>query len=102
MLIPIAEKWQNIGILLELSDQDLTSIDADGDSDIDHLRVMLRLWLSHVDPPPSWGVLAEAVEPFDTHIAAKIVDVCDHVSSSSIATGAVSYTHLTLPTIYSV
>ena len=76
MLIPIAKEWQNIGILLELRDQDLQSIDADGDSDINHLREMLRVWLSHVDPPPSWGALAEAVEPFDTQVAAKVMSQC--------------------------
>ena len=71
-LIPIAKEWQNIGVLLDLSDQDLKSITADGDSDIDHLREMLRLWLSQVDPPPSWKALSEAVEPFDSQIATKI------------------------------
>ena len=72
MLIPIAKEWQNIGVLLKLSDQDLKSIDTDGDSDINHLREMLRLWLSCVDRPPSWGTLAEAVELFDAEVAAKI------------------------------
>ena len=76
MLILVAKEWQNIGILLELSDQDLKSIDADGDNDINHLREMLRVWLSHVDPPPSWGALAEAVEPFDTQVAAKVMSQC--------------------------
>ena len=74
MLIPIAKEWQNIGILLGLKHQDLKSIDTDGDSDINHLREMLILWLSSVDRPPwpSWEALAEAVELFDTQIAAKI------------------------------
>ena len=76
MLIPIAKEWQNIGILLELSDQDLKSIDTDGDNDINHLREMLRLWLSHVDPPPSWRALAEATEPFNTQVADKIWSWC--------------------------
>ena len=76
MLIPIAKVWQNIGILLELRDQDLKSIDADGDSDINHLREMLRVWLGRVDPPPSWRALAEAVEPFDTQVAAKMMSQC--------------------------
>ena len=73
MLIPIAKEWQNIGVLLELTDQDLKSIAADGDNDINHLREMLRLWLSQVDPPPSWEALSEAVEPFDPLIAAKLL-----------------------------
>ena len=76
MLIPIAKEWQNIGILLAISDQDLKSIDADGDSDINHLREMLRLWLSHDDPPPSWEALAEATELFNTQVADKIRAWC--------------------------
>ena len=72
LLIPIAKEWQNIGVLLELANQDLKSIAADGDSDNTHLREMLILWLSQVDPPPSWEALAEAVEPFDSQIATKI------------------------------
>ena len=62
MLIPIAKEWQNNGILLGLKHQDLNSIDADGECDINHLREMLILWLSCVDRSPSWGALAEAVE----------------------------------------
>ena len=76
LLIPIAKEWQNIGILLGLKHQDLKSIDADGDSDINHLREMLILWLSHVDLSPSWEGLSEAVELFDTQIAAKIKLQC--------------------------
>ena len=72
LLIPIAKEWQNMGILLELNDQDLKSIVADGDGDINHLREMLRLWLSQVDPPPSWEALHEAVKQFDSQIATKI------------------------------
>ena len=71
-LIPIAREWQNIGVLLELTDQDLKSIAAKDDSDVNHLREMLRLWLSQVDPPSSWEALSEAVEPFDSQVAAKI------------------------------
>ena len=73
MLIPIAKEWQNIGVLLELTDQDLKSIAADGDSDINHLREMLRLWLNQVYSPPSWKALSEAVEPFDPLIATKLL-----------------------------
>lgn len=33
---------------------------------------MLSLWLVHAIPPPTWGELAEAVEPTDQTIAHKI------------------------------
>ena len=74
MLIPIAKEWQNIGTLLELSQEELDSISTRCVGDINQLREMLRLWLSHIDNPSSlWKTLAEAVEPFNTQIAAKIV-----------------------------
>ena len=75
MLIPIAKEWQNIGTLLELSQEELDSISTRCVGDINgQLREMLRLWLSHVDNPSSlWKTLAEAVEPFNSQIAAKIV-----------------------------
>ena len=72
-LIPIAEEWANIGTMLALSQEDLDSIAADGGNDKDHLRKMLRLWLSQIDNPSDvWQSLAEAVEAFDSKIAEKL------------------------------
>jgi hypothetical protein len=78
LLIPIAEEWQNIGTLLELEDNTLTSIAADGKlkKDIDRLREMLKLWLSQEEPVPSWEALAEAVEPFSDDVVAKVKSQC--------------------------
>ena len=59
------KEWQNIGVLLELSPQDLSIIKS---HDISNLREVLILWLTHVDPLPSWGALADAVELFDHQI----------------------------------
>ena len=74
MLIPIAKEWQNIGTLLELSQEELDSISSRCVGDINQLREMLRLWLSHIDDHSNlWKTLAEAVEPFNSEIAAKIV-----------------------------
>ena len=74
MLIPIAKEWQNIGTLLELSQEELKSISIRCVGDTNQLREMLGLWLSHIDNPSSlWKTLAEAVEPFNSQIAAKIV-----------------------------
>ena len=75
-LIPIAEEWQNVGTLLELEDDALTSIAAAGKKDIDRLREMLKLWVSQEDPVPSWEALAEAVEPFSGEVVAKVKSQC--------------------------
>ena len=73
LLIPIAEEWQNIGTLLELEDEALTSIATISNKNIDRLREVLKLWLSQ---EPSWEVLAEAVEPFSDQVAAKVKSQC--------------------------
>lgn len=75
-LIPIAEEWQNIGTLLELEDDALTSIAAAGKKDTDRLREMLKLWISQEDPVPSWEALAEAVEPFSHEVVTKVKSQC--------------------------
>lgn len=73
LLIPIANEWQNIGVLLELDDDVLKSIPAkEGSKDTDYLREMLRVWLSQEDPQPSWEALTDAVEPFSEQVAAKV------------------------------
>lgn len=76
LLIPIAEEWQNIGTLLELEDEALSSIAAVGKKDVDRLREILKLWLSQEDPVPTWEALVEAVEPFSELVAAKVKSQC--------------------------
>ena len=75
MLIPIAEQWKNVGTLLELSREDLNSIAADGELEDNNsrLREMLGLWSSRVPLSTAWQTLADAVEPFNEKIAAKIM-----------------------------
>ena len=77
-LIPIAKEWRNIGTLLELEDDALTSIAAAGEKDTatDRLRAMLKLWLSQEDPVPSWKALAEAVKLFSDEVVAKVKSQC--------------------------
>ena len=73
MLLPIAKQWVIIGTMLELSQEDLDSIAADGGDDNNRLRKMLRLWLSQIDNPSDvWQTLAEAVEAVDSKIADKL------------------------------
>ena len=58
-----ADKWENIGILLRIDDGQLKVIKSNNPSDsIACLREMLRIWLSRVDPRPSWSAIAEAVK----------------------------------------
>ena len=73
LLIPIAEEWQNIGTLLELEDEALTSIATVSNKNSDRLREVLKLWLSQ---EPSWEALAEAVEPFSDQVATKVKSQC--------------------------
>ena len=56
----VADKWEDIGILLGIKDGQLKAINAKDSTSC--LREMLRIWLSRVDPPPSWSAIAEAVE----------------------------------------
>ena len=76
LLIPIAEEWQNIGTLLKLEDEALTSIAAAGKKDTDRLREMLKLWLSQENTLPSWEALADAVESFSDQVAVKVKSQC--------------------------
>ena len=71
LLLPLASEWETIGLFLGLNDFE-DSVKATAKTLPSCLREMLKLWLNRVDPPPTWKQLAEAVEPFDGDIAAKI------------------------------
>ena len=62
-LYPIANKWEDIGILLNIESVVLRRIKSDNsnDSKAACLREMLRIWLK-VTPHPSWSAIAEAIE----------------------------------------
>ena len=59
----VANEWENIGIQLDIEDGQLKQVKSDhgGDSRA-CLREMFRIWLSCVNPPPSWSAIAEALE----------------------------------------
>ena len=59
----VANEWEDIGIQLDIEEGQLKQINADkgGDSKA-CLREMLRVWLSHVAPPPSWSAMADALD----------------------------------------
>ena len=70
-LLPLASEWESIGLCLGLDNFE-DSVKASAKTAPSFLKETLKLWLNRVDPPPSWKELAEAVEPFDSDIAAKI------------------------------
>ena len=73
LLLPLASEWENIGLCLGLIDfEDSVKASADNKTAPSCLRETLKLWLNRVESPPTWKELAEAIEPFNSDIAAKI------------------------------
>ena len=64
-LLPLSTDWKSIGTLLGVPENVLKNIKANEDSAQDRLQGVLSEWLRLVDPPPTWAVLAEAVEAVD-------------------------------------
>ena len=59
----VANEWEDLGILLGINDGQLKQIKSDNAGDSKAcLREMLRVWLSRVDPPPSWSAMADALD----------------------------------------
>lgn len=72
-LFPLAAEWENIGVFLDIPDGELSAIKKDNSTSVrDCLREMLKKWITHVDPRPTWAELADAVEPFDSKKAEEI------------------------------
>jgi hypothetical protein len=58
----VADKWEDIGIMLEIEEGQLNKVKSDNAGSGDCLREMLKIWLKRVDPKPSWSSMAEALE----------------------------------------
>ena len=59
----VADEWEDIGIQLDIEEGQLKQIKSDNASDSKAcFHEMLRVWLSHVAPPPSWTAMADALE----------------------------------------
>ena len=59
----VANDWEDIGIQLDIEEGNLRQIKSDNSGDSKAcLREMLRMWLSQVDPPPSWTAIVEALD----------------------------------------
>ena len=72
LLFPLASKWYNIGVFLDIPEGTLDAIKVDHTDVDDCLREMLKKWLTNVNPHPTWSSLAEAVELFDPNKAEEI------------------------------
>ena len=57
----VANKWEDIGIQLDIDDGELAKVKADHQGCGSCLREMLRIWLKKV-AEPSWKDLVEALE----------------------------------------
>ena len=73
LLLPLANEWHNIGILLNISDGILKAIGEDNPrKSTNCLREMFGTWLKQINPHPTWLALAEAIEPFDPRLSEEI------------------------------
>ena len=69
-----AANWEDMGIQLDINDGELQIIKSNNAGDNGAcLREMLRRWLSHASPAPSWGAVVDAVECIgDQQLASKL------------------------------
>ena len=75
-----ASDWEDIGIELEIADSNLKQIRSNNSGDSKAcLREMLRMWLSRVDPPPSWSAIVEALDNLEHQ------DIAQHIRTKYCA-----------------
>ena len=80
----VSNKWEDIGIQLDIDDGQLSQIKTDNAGDSKAcLREMLRAWLKRAYPPPSWSEMIEALESQGNEdIASQIRDKYCYVQST--------------------
>ena len=71
-VVHFPSKWYSLGLLLNVSKSNLSTIGTHNRGDHDRLCETLQEWLNQTDSPPTWHQLAEVVEPYDTSKAQKI------------------------------
>ena len=72
LVFPLASKWKNLGAFLNVKKETLDKIEHDYQKADDCLREVLSVWLNTISPPPSWQMLADAIEPLDSATAKRI------------------------------
>ena len=63
-LIPVGDKWYEIGVELKLQHREVREIQNDSRNctEVQYLTAMLSLWLNMLlDPPQTWPVIVEAL-----------------------------------------
>ena len=70
----IPNKWHEIGDFLEISPGELNTIaEKNGNDPQKCLLQLFDVWLARIDPLPTWGDMAEAVELVaDAGLAVKV------------------------------
>ena len=59
----VASKWKSIGILLDIPEEELSTISQREHGDPQEcLMAMLSVWLHQTNPPASWHEIANAVD----------------------------------------
>ena len=72
-LIPIADEWENIGLMLNVPVDTLSQIKFNHPSAHMRIQEVLKKWMNQELPEElSWEKLAEAVEPIDPYVAHRI------------------------------
>ena len=61
LLNKVSDKWEDIGLLLDLETGRLDAIKSDHRDSQVCFREMLKLWLKQDDPPPTWPAIIEAL-----------------------------------------
>lgn len=73
--------WEDIGIELDIDDGQLKRIKSESASNlINCLREMLRLWLTTVNPLPSWTKMVDSL------IQLKKSDIAEHLRNKYLTT----------------
>ena len=58
----IMGKWEDIGIQLDIADEELTAIRRGYTDYVLAFQYMIRFWVKQVNPPPTWSKFVEALE----------------------------------------
>ena len=61
----VSHDWEDIGVLLNLEQGELSAIKSDHQQSKKCFREMLKLWLKQVNPPPMWSTMIEALDILD-------------------------------------